>query len=194
MLTSTNLSDSATTAVDPDIYSIDGGVQDWMVVQDDFAPEEMLDPNMSDTASIIEDTPNDPFRQFKTPLGIVRDAKFIESHVRGLYLNRDNIQMFLRGFENPDIAMRCSRQILIALSRRCVILEDEDVLNATEYKWTGKIRPRYDDLHSARKIYAQFRMLLPGLCMEPNPRAEIPSRNGRCARSSDSSRQIHQNG
>ncbi|CZR61240.1 uncharacterized protein PAC_11136 [Phialocephala subalpina] len=159
MLGLVDLSDGATVAVDPDVYSTDGRFQDWMRDQE-IDPEEILDPNMSDTASImmIEDAPTDPLGHLKTPLGIVRDAKHIESRIRALYLTRDNFQMFLLGFENPDTAMKCCRNILIALNRRCVVLKNEEVLNAVENSWTGNKRPMDDVRDPTTRVYAQFRI------------------------------------
>ena len=48
----------------------------------------------------------DHLHQFVEPQGLVRDARVIESRVRALYINRDNVKTLLDGFENPTTTIR----------------------------------------------------------------------------------------
>jgi hypothetical protein len=158
MLSSSNLNDAMTFMLDPDVYSLRGEVQPWMEGQD-IQSEEIRDPNSSDTASVTLDEDSlETLSHFESPQGLVRDARFIESRLRSLYVTRDNAQTLLQGFENPNTAMGFVRSILLTLSRRCVVLENEDVLNAVEDKWTGNVRPRNSLPQQTPKIYAQFRV------------------------------------
>lgn len=54
--------------------------------------------------------------------------------------------------------MHFTRKLLATLSLRCVVLENEDVLNAVKDKWTGNVRPRTTLPEQQSKIYAQFRV------------------------------------
>jgi len=156
-LTSSNPSDDMTVSMDPDVYSVRGEVQPWMQGHD-IDPEEMLDPNASDAVSaIIDDEPVDDFGEFKCSQGVVRDARLIESRLRSLYLTRDNIQTLFDGIDNPNTKMRFARSILATLARRCVVLDNEDVLGAVEDKWTGNVRSRTRISLPGSKLYAQFR-------------------------------------
>jgi hypothetical protein len=158
MLTSTNPNDDMTVSMDPDVYSVRGEVQPWMEGHD-IEPEEMLDPNEPDAASVInDDEPVDHFGEFKCSQGVVRDATVIESRLRSLYLTRDNIQTLLKGIDNPNTKTRTARTILAILARRCVVLDNEDVLSDIEDKWTGNLRTRARFPIHRTKIYAQFRI------------------------------------
>ncbi|OCL07705.1 hypothetical protein AOQ84DRAFT_294587, partial [Glonium stellatum] len=156
-LSTLHWSDAMTVPVDPDIYSLRGEVQPWMEGHD--LELDDINPSISDTASVtFEDDPVDHLSKFKTAQGLVRDGRFIESRLRALYITRDNVQTLLQGFENPNAAMRFARSVLAALSRRCVALESDDVLDDIEDKWTGNARPKTTLPGQKSKIYAQFRI------------------------------------
>ncbi|OCK85348.1 hypothetical protein K432DRAFT_439332 [Lepidopterella palustris CBS 459.81] len=158
ILSAANLDDAMTFAFDPDVYSLQGEVQPWMEGLN-IEPEEIVDPTISDTASVTFDEDHvDPLSRFRTPQGIVRDARFIDSRLRALYITRDNAQTLLRDFEKPDTAMQFARDVLETLSLRCIVLESDDVLSAVEGKWTGNVRPRTTLTGQISKIYAQFRV------------------------------------
>lgn len=158
---SSNLDDAMTSILDPDVYSLAGEVQPWMEAQDIqmLQPEDILDPYSSDAASVtFEEDPVDSFGVFKSSQGLVRDARIIESRLRSLYITRDNAQTLLQDFENPNTATALVRSILAIMSRKCVVLESEEVLNAIEDKWTGNVRPRTSAPLQASKVFAQFRV------------------------------------
>lgn len=147
-----------TFAFDPDVYSLQGEVQPWMEGQD-IDPEELLNAPAADTASesADEDT-SDPLCRFKTINGVVKDARQIQSRLRGLIITRDNLETVLQSFENPNAATRFVRSIISLLSRCCVALDDEDVLDAIEDHWTGNKRTRPNRLDPKPKVYVQFRI------------------------------------
>jgi hypothetical protein len=158
MLIAANYNDTMTSAFDPDVYSTHGEVQPWMVEQDIDA-EELLDVPAADTASerADEDT-SDLLCRFKTINGVVKDARQIQSRLRGLTITRDNLGTILQSFENPIAATRFVRSIISLLSRRCVALDNEDVLDAIEDHWTGNKRTRPNRLDQKPKVYVQFRI------------------------------------
>jgi hypothetical protein len=150
--------DATTCGADPDVYSLREEVQPWMRGLD-FEPEDVVDPNIPDEASVtFDDEPLDNLSQFKKPQGLIRDARIIESSLRALYITRDNAQTLLQGFENTKDAEKFARSILATLGRRCVVLDSEDVLNTIEDRWTGNVRARRSLRSQTSKVYAQFRV------------------------------------
>ncbi|KAE9366418.1 hypothetical protein N431DRAFT_419663 [Stipitochalara longipes BDJ] len=163
MLCSSNMNDAMTLGFDPDVYSLAGEVQPWMAEVEaqtfDLMPEDVLSPPRSDIASVTHDEEQtDPLAMFKTPHGIVRDGRFIESRVRALLLTGDNASTFFEDFDNPKKAQTFARSILAALNRRCVVLDNEEVLNAIEEKWTGTVQSRTGLARKESCVYAQFRV------------------------------------
>jgi hypothetical protein len=158
MLSAANYNDTMTFAFDPDVYSLQGETQPWMQGQD-IDPEELLDVPAADTASesADEDT-SDPLCRLKTVNGVVKDARQIQSRFRGLIITRDNLETVLQSFENPNAATRFVRSIISLLSRRCVALDNEDVIDAIEDHWTGNKRTRPSRLDQKPKVYVQFRI------------------------------------
>jgi hypothetical protein len=157
-LTAANYNDTMTFPYDPDIYSLRGEVQPWMDGHD-IDPEELLDVAAADTASENADEDiSDPLCRFKTINGVVKDARQIQSRLRGLIITRDNLETVLQGFENPNTATRFAKSIIAQLSRRCVALDNEDVLDAIEDNWTGNKRTRPTRLDQKPKVYVQFRI------------------------------------
>jgi len=158
MLTSNIMTDAMTSVIDPDNYSHRGEVYPWMEAQN-FDPEEIADTNDPDAVLATgDDEPIDSLTQFTSPHGLVRDARVIESRLRGLYITRDNVDTLLQGFENPNRAMRFARSILATLNRRYIELENEEVLNEIEDKWTGNVNHRPSLPEQRPRIYAQFRV------------------------------------
>lgn len=91
MLSTVNLNDAMTFAFDSDVFSLCGEVEPWMEGHH-IEPEDIIDPASSDTASItFDDDPVDPLTRFKTPQGLTRDARIVDSRLRGLYITRDNV-------------------------------------------------------------------------------------------------------
>jgi len=163
MLGSTNMNDAMTFAMDPDVYSLAGEVQPWMEEVEaqnfELMTDDIPSPPPSDAASVThEEEPVDPLAVFKKPQGLVRNGRFIESRVRCLYITSDNAHTFFGDFDNPKKAMTFARSILAALNRRCVALDNEDVLNAIENKWTGNMRNKTSTAGQETKVYAQFRV------------------------------------
>ncbi|KAF2793994.1 hypothetical protein K505DRAFT_417428 [Melanomma pulvis-pyrius CBS 109.77] len=157
-LSATNYNDTMTFAFDPDVYSLQGEVQPWMEGQD-IDPEELLNVPAADTASeSADEDASDPLCRFKTKNGVVKDGRHIQSRLRGLIITRDNLETVLQSFENPNAATRFVRSIISLLSRRCVALDDEDVLDAIEDQWTGNKRTRPNRLDPKPKVYVQFRI------------------------------------
>ncbi|RYP93668.1 hypothetical protein DL770_000199 [Monosporascus sp. CRB-9-2] len=157
-LSTANYNDTMTFSFDPDVYSLQGEVQPWMEGQD-IDPEELLDVPAADTPSEStgEDT-SDPLDRFTTMHGVVRDARQIQSRLRGLIITRDNLETVLQSFENPTAATRFVRSIISLLSRRCVALDSEEVLDAVEDHWSGYTRIRPNRLDQKPKVYVQFRI------------------------------------
>lgn len=153
-LGSGDANDTASSTEDPDILSVCGDVQlvdDWALA----LPTEMAHLNKSDT-----DLPllYDPLEKFKTTHRIARDARIINSRLCALYLTRNNVKMLLKGFTNRQAV---SRGIIAALGPQCVVvLQNEDVLNAVEVRWTGERRSGASSTEdeSTAKIYARFRI------------------------------------
>jgi hypothetical protein len=157
-LKAASVNDATTCGADPDVYSLREEVQPWMRGQV-FEPEDIIDPNIPDEDSVaFDDEPLDNLCQFKTPQGLIRDARIIESSLRALYITRDNAQTLLKGFENKKDAENFARSVLATLGRRCVVLDGEHVLNTIEDKWTGNVRPRRSLRSQTSKVYAQFRV------------------------------------
>ncbi|RYP08292.1 hypothetical protein DL765_008834 [Monosporascus sp. GIB2] len=157
-LSTANYNDTMTFAFDPDVYSLQGEVQPWMEGQD-IDPEELLDVPAADapSESASEDT-SDHLDRFTTMYGVVRDARQIQSRLRGLIITRDNLETVLQSFENPTAATRFVRSIISLLSRRCVALDSEEVLDAVEDHWSGYTRIRPNRLDQKPKVYVQFRI------------------------------------
>ncbi|KAF2495383.1 hypothetical protein BU16DRAFT_561664 [Lophium mytilinum] len=153
--TAANYTDTMT--IDPDVYSLQGEIQPWMEGQD-IDPEELLGvPVAADAASESEDT-SDLLHRFRTKTGVVKDARQIQSRLRGLVITRDNLETILQTFENPNAATRFVRGVISLLSRRCVALESEDVLDAVESQWTGHTRFRLNRMNQKPKVFVQFRI------------------------------------
>ena len=157
-LTAANFNDTMTFAFDPDVYSLQGEVQPWMEGQD-IDPEELLDVPVMET--VLEDTNENVSHfldQFSSKDGIVKDARQIQSRLRGLIITRDNLETVLQSFENSNAATRFVRSVISLLSRRCVALDSEDVLDAVENHWTGHTCRRPNRFDQKPKVYAQFRI------------------------------------
>jgi hypothetical protein len=121
-LKAASVNDATTSGADPDVYSLREEVQPWMRGQV-FEPEDIIDPNIPDEDSIaFDDEPLDNLYQFKTPQGLIRDARIIESSLRALYITRDNAQTLLQGFENKKDAENFARSVLATLGRRCIVV------------------------------------------------------------------------
>ena len=139
--------DAANFMPDKNVNSIQEDVQQMMECQD-FQMGDLDDSDDSDSSDdsddpnfteLVED-PADCLGKFKCPHGLVRDARIILSKLRSLYINSDNIHRFLQGFETPSATLAFVRNVRIALSGKCVLLENEAVLDQIEMQWTGNSR------------------------------------------------------
>jgi hypothetical protein len=156
-LNAVNYNDTMTFAFDPDVYSLLGEVHPWMEGQgiDLEEPSDVLIDTASESAA--EDN-SDPLSRFKSTNGVVKDARQIQSRLRGLLITRDNLETVLHSFEDPNDATRFVRSIISLLSLRCVTLDSEDVLDAIEDLWSGNKRSRPSRLGQKPKVYVQFRI------------------------------------
>jgi hypothetical protein len=161
MLTSSNHNETMTLPADPDVFSLNGDEQPWMRgLATDL--EDMVGaavPEQPPEESVGDEIPN-VLDKFATSTGLVKDARQIQSQLRGLLITPDNLGTILSSFENPNAATRFVRSILSLFSRRCIALESEDVLDAIEEEWTGntRIRPTRTGPGSRPKIYIQIRV------------------------------------
>ncbi|KAF2474461.1 uncharacterized protein BDR25DRAFT_386024 [Lindgomyces ingoldianus] len=158
MLTTANISDAMTMGLDPDIYSLRGDVEPWMETME---PGEIIDGNLSgEKADEPQNSASNQgiLDQFSNKIGVVRDARFMESRIRGLFITPDNLQTLLLGFDTTDNAKRVVRTMLSILARRSVVLESENVLRAVEDQWIGATRTTGRIAARNRTVYAQFRV------------------------------------
>jgi hypothetical protein len=145
---SSDLRDAANFMQDNNVDSIQEDVQQMMEGQD-FQMEDSDDlddlddlddsDDSDDQKELVED-PADCLGKFKCPHGLVRDARIILSKLRSLYINSDNIHRFLQGFETPNATLAFVQNVRMALSGKCVLLENEAVLDQIEMQWTGNSR------------------------------------------------------
>lgn len=151
-----------TYAHDPDVYSLRGEVQPWMAEQD-VDPGQLLGIQTTDvavdaTSDVTDEDAPDPLDRYTTTYGVVKDARQIHSRLRGLIITRDNFNTLLQSFDNPNDGSRFARSVVSLLSRRCIFLNNEDVLDAVENLWTGSARIRPHRLLPKPGVYVQIRI------------------------------------
>lgn len=97
------------------------------------------------------------FKQFTNRDGVVRDGCTIMSHLKILYITRDNFPTLLGGLKQDE-----RKQLILAinliLKSRCITLKNEHVLHAIENAWTGNHDARIDRSNESKSIYAQLRL------------------------------------
>lgn len=163
-LSSSSMDDAMTVGFDPDVFSLAGEIQPWMEEVEaqnfDLIAEDIPSPPQLDAAASSEhdEEQADHFAQFKTSYGLVRDARRIESRIRALFLTADNAHTLFEGFDNPKKATTFARSVLASLSRRCIVLENEEVLNSIADRWTGKASKRSSPSGTPSRLYVQFRV------------------------------------
>lgn len=144
--------------MDPDVYSTREESQPWMELEI-FESESITESDISvPEFSNLYGESLESLGRFKTPQGLIRDARFIQSRLRGLYITCDNVQTFLQGFDNTSQSSSFARRILTTLGRRCMAFENELILKRIEDKWTGHFRASRFYLQRTSKVYAQFRV------------------------------------
>lgn len=99
-------------------------------------PETPEDGTMTENSDQIE-TPNiRPYREFDTEAGCLRSATCIESRVRGLFINRDNVDTLLQSVRDEQRFARGILSVLPNNKTSNMKLTARDLSNIHEI-WTG---------------------------------------------------------
>ena len=77
---------------------------------------------------IIEATTNSLLKRFDSTVGRVRHAADLESHLRGLYITRDNLDTMLQSFDIAGQREDFAASILTALRRGAYVFENDNIL------------------------------------------------------------------
>lgn len=143
-------------SLDTDIYSLRCNVNPWIEGQDStLAPME--EPEIIEISRHnFGESFDNHWKQIQMPLGIVHNARNIESRFRALYISRDNLGTLLQSFNDRADEIEFI-QNLLAIAPVC--LEAEDVVDSIEDIWTGNLRttPPRPAASEKHKVYAQFR-------------------------------------
>jgi hypothetical protein len=144
-----------------DEYSAQGEMPEWlrrMNAEQEEGDESLTDVLQEWNSIRAIEYPQDMFKDFATEYGIVRDARKIEAHLRGLYITRDNIGTLMKTFASAKEKENFAKSVLGTLSLRCYQLDGVEALNAIEEEWVGNARPHAISATYGGKVFVQFRI------------------------------------
>lgn len=169
MLSGTTPVNDAATVIDPLNRVFNNHMVSWVKAGEQYDPVENqdIDGGFPETSQHDAVTPTSPtvgpdlsslLQQFDSPCGVVRNARTAQSHLEGVFINKDNVGILMRAFENDDCYAEFARAFINQLDEQCIILNSSYILDTIEQRWTGKVRSESirDDMDV--RIFAQFRI------------------------------------
>lgn len=151
------------TTIDSDVMSLkrdSSYVAEWARTQarSEVAPEERVevpDQPIDPQPPITQDT----LKQLSSKHGLVKDARPIESRLKGLLITRDSLKSILLAYKSLVKKNLFISQVVSILDNEGVMLKDRDALSRVEDFWAGYSCGHSNSTSITKgRIYAHFQI------------------------------------
>ena len=135
---------------DSDVFSLQDRIAYWSQpaqVQEQISDEESEFSKSSEPSTAIK---QDPFKNFDSPCGVLRDATYIRSRFIALHITEDNISLLMESMKTQDKARKTAENILKCLRDSWRV--SLKALDSLELMWTGKDRENMS-LYTPHKVF-----------------------------------------